>query len=151
MYRSFRSVTRTVSSSRPFHSSSRCFNAVKPNSTPSEPEKPEENKDSVRPDREPVLSERLREATSLLRGYLAKTTGDAAIDIRKRADGFTAITQVLFSELGGHLNRATGYEEIELLKKKVEAQGMSSVTQSFVFVLAHAGLPSQIYSDQSPG
>jgi hypothetical protein len=105
----------------------------------------------VRPDPEPVLSERLREATSLLRGYITKATGDTAIGIRKRADGFTAITQVLFSELGGQLNRATGYEEIELLKRKVEAQGMFSLTQLFLFVLAHVNLPSQIYSDQSSG
>ena len=122
MYRSSRSVARTVSPSRLFHSSS-IFNTVKPNSTPPKPEESLERRDSVRPDGEPVLSGGLREATSLLRGYITKATGDAAINIRKRADGFTAVTQVLFSELGGQLNRATGYEEIELLKKKVEAQG----------------------------
>lgn len=79
-----------------------------------------------------MLSDRLREATSLFRGCITGATGGAAINIRKRADEFTAVTQVLFSKLGGHLNRATGYEEIELLKKKVEAQGMSPVIQSFV-------------------
>ena len=88
---------------------------------------PSGEKDSARPDG-PVLSERLQEATSLLRGYITKAAGDTAINVRKRADGFTAVTQALFSELGGQLNRATGYEDIELLKKKVEAQGTSSLT-----------------------
>lgn len=87
-----------------------------------------ERRGNAQPDREPFISERLREATSLLRGYITKATGDAAINVRKRADGFTAVTQVLFSELGGQLNRATGYEDIELLKKKVEAQGKLSTT-----------------------
>ena len=151
MYRSSRSVTWTISSSRLFHSSPQFFNVVKPNPTPSYPGESSTREDSVRPYREPILSERLREATSLLRGCITKATGDAAINIRKRADGFTAVTQVLFSEVGGQLNRATGYEDIELLKKKVEAQGMCSVTQPFLFVLAHVDLPSQIYSNQSSG
>ncbi|KAF9778739.1 mitochondrial distribution and morphology family 33, partial [Thelephora terrestris] len=57
-----------------------------------------------------------------LQGYITKATGDTAIGIRKRADEFTVVSQALFSELGGQLNRATGYGEIELLKKKVEVQ-----------------------------
>ena len=93
---------------------------------------PSERDGKDRPDGRPVLSERFREAASLLRGCITKATGDTAINIRKRADGFTAVTQVLFSELGGQLNRATGYEEIELLKKKVDEQGMFSLTQPFV-------------------
>lgn len=133
MYRSSRSVARTVPSGRLFHSSPRFLNTAKPNPAPPNPGESSERRDSLRPDREPPLPERLREATSLLQGYISKTTGDAAINIRKRADGFTAVTQVLFSELGGHLNRATGYEEIELLKKKVETQGMPSVIQPLFF------------------
>jgi len=151
MYRSSRSVTRTVSSSRLFHSSSLCLNTVQPQPAPSKLVKPPERKDSTRPDGQPVLSERLREATALLRGHITKATGNTAINIRRRADGFTAVTQTLFSELGGQLNRATGYEEIELLKKKVEEQGMSSLTQPFVSLALHVNLPSQICSDQSPG
>jgi len=128
MYRSSRSVTRTVSSSRLFHSSPLCLNTVQPKPPPAKPAEPSGRKDGARPDGRHVLSERLQEATSLLRGYITKAAGDTAINVRKRADGFTAITQVLFSELGGQLNRATGYEDIELLKKKVEAQGTSSPT-----------------------
>ena len=124
MYRSSRSVTRTVFAGRLFHSSPLCLNTVQPQSTSSKPVESPERNDSARPDGQPVLPERLREATSLLRGYITKATGDTAINIRKRADGFTAVTQALFSELGGQLNRATGYEEIETLKKKVEEQGI---------------------------
>ena len=133
MYRSSRSVTRTVSSNRLFHSSPRCLNTSQPHSTPSKPDKPSKERDNARANGEPVLSERVREATSLLRGYITKAGGDTAINIRKRADGFTAVTQTLFSELGGQLNRATGYEEIELLKKKVEAQGTTSPNWQFAF------------------
>ena len=129
MYRSSRSATRTVLSSRRFHSSPLCLST-----TPSKPTGPSETSDGARPDATPVLSERLRGAASLFRGCIAKATGDTAINIRKRADGFTAVTQALFSELGGQLNRATGYEEIELLKKKVEEQGMRSLPRSFMLV-----------------
>ncbi|KAF9644535.1 hypothetical protein BDM02DRAFT_3102769 [Thelephora ganbajun] len=122
MYRSSRSVTRTVSSSRLFHSSPLCLNTVQPQQAPPKPVEPSERKDSDQPDGQPPLPERLREAASLLRGYITRATGDTAINIRKRADGFTAVTQTLFSELGGQLNHATGYEEIELLKKKVGEQ-----------------------------
>ena len=132
MYRSSRSVTRTVTSSRLFHSSPRCLNTVQPQPAATKPGEPPEGKDGARPDGKPVLSERVREATALLRGYITKATGDTAIDIRKRADGFTAVTQALFSELGGQLNRATGYEDIELLKKKVEEQGVYSPIRPFV-------------------
>ena len=150
MYRSSRSVARTVSSSRLFHSSPLCLNAVQPQPGPAEPAEPSGGKDGARPD-QPVLSGRLQEATTLLRGYITKAAGDTAINVRKRADGFTAVTQALFSELGGQLNRATGYEDIELLKKKVGEQGTSSLTHPFLSVALHVNLPSQICSDQSPG
>jgi sensitive to high expression protein 9 len=50
-------------------------------------------------------------------------TEQAAINLRERADGFTAQTKTRFSQLGAELNKATGYEEIEALKKEVAAQG----------------------------
>jgi len=112
---------------------------------------PSGRKDGAQPDGQFAFSERLQEATSQLRGYITKAAGDTAINVRKRADGFTAVTQALFSELGGQLNRATGYEDIELLKKKVETQGTSSPTHPFLSVALHVNLPSQICSDQSPG
>ena len=151
MYRSSRSVTRTVFPGRRFHSSPLCLNTAQSQPTPSKPVEPSEKTNGARPDSGPVLSERLRESTSLLRGYITKATGDTAIGIRKRADGFTAVTQALFSELGGQLNRATGYGEIELLKKKVEEQGVFSLAQTFISVELHVNLPSQICIDQSPG
>lgn len=46
-----------------------------------------------------------------------------AIVLRSRADGFTATTKATFSQLGSELNRVTGYEEIEALKRKVVEQG----------------------------
>ena len=150
MYRSSRSVTRRVPSSRLFHSSPQCLDTIQPQPGPAKPVEPSGRKDGARPDGQHVLSERLLEATSLFRGHITKAAGDTAINIRKRADGFTAVTQALFSELGGQLNRATGYEDIELLKKKVEAQGMSLI-HSFLLVALHVNLPSQTCSDQSPG
>ncbi|RXW21619.1 hypothetical protein EST38_g4244 [Candolleomyces aberdarensis] len=50
-------------------------------------------------------------------------TEHAAVTIRDRADEFTAKTKTQFSQLGAHLNKATGYEEIEALKRDVVAQG----------------------------
>ncbi|KAJ2935415.1 hypothetical protein H1R20_g1678, partial [Candolleomyces eurysporus] len=49
-------------------------------------------------------------------------TEHAAVTIRERADEFTAKTKTQFSQLGAHLNKATGYEEIEALKRDVVAQ-----------------------------
>jgi len=142
MYRSSRSVTRAVSSSRLFRSSPLRLDTVQPKQPPPKPVEPSERKDSAGPDGQPALSERFREAACLLRGHVAKATGDTAINIRKRADGFTAVTQALFSELGGQLNRATGYGEIELLKKKVGEQGMSFRLFIHIFVVLHVNLPS---------
>ena len=48
-----------------------------------------------------------------------------AVDLRQRADGFTAETKTKFSKLGAELNKVSGYEEIEALKKEVVEQGMS--------------------------
>ncbi|KAG2010089.1 sensitive to high expression protein 9 [Coprinopsis cinerea AmutBmut pab1-1] len=49
-------------------------------------------------------------------------TEQTAIAVRTRADGFTANAKTHFSQLGQHLNRATGYEEIEALKREVVVQ-----------------------------
>lgn len=50
-------------------------------------------------------------------------TDQAAITLRERADDFTVQTKSTFSQLGAHLNKMTGYEEIEALKKGVVEQG----------------------------
>lgn len=142
MYRS-RSVTRTVSSSRLFHSSPLRLNVVRPKPTSAEPVEPSGENGDARQDGQPTLSKRFRQAASSFQGCITKAAGDTAVNVRKRADGFTVVTQALFSELGGQLNRATGYEDIELLKKKVEQQGMYSPTQPFALMALHVNLPSQ--------
>jgi sensitive to high expression protein 9 len=50
-------------------------------------------------------------------------TEQATIALRNRADDFTASTKTTFSHLGSQLNRVTGYEEIEALKRGVVEQG----------------------------
>lgn len=57
-------------------------------------------------------------------------TEHAAVTIRERADEFTAKTKTQFSQLGAHLNKVTGYEEIEALKRDVVAQGEAAYTES---------------------
>lgn len=47
-----------------------------------------------------------------------------AITLRQRADGLTAETKTKFLKLGAELNKVSGYEEIEALKKEVVEQGM---------------------------
>jgi len=46
----------------------------------------------------------------------------AAIVLRSRTDDFTASTKATFSQLGSELNRVTGYEAIEALKRDVAEQ-----------------------------
>ena len=51
-------------------------------------------------------------------------TERAAIGLRHRADDFTAKSTATFSQLGAQLNKVTGYEEIEALKRGVVEQGV---------------------------
>jgi sensitive to high expression protein 9, mitochondrial len=55
---------------------------------------------------------------------LRELSGQAAITVRNRADGFTANTKTTLSQLGFHLNKVTGYEAIEALKRDVVDQGV---------------------------
>jgi len=64
----------------------------------------------------------VKEQTARVKTYLRNWSGNTAVAVRKRAEGFTAATEVIFSQLGSQLNRATGYEDIELLKKNVVEQ-----------------------------
>jgi sensitive to high expression protein 9 len=48
------------------------------------------------------------------------------VAVRRRADGFTSKAASTFSLVGSHLNKLTGYEDIEVLKRRVVEQGMSS-------------------------
>lgn len=63
----------------------------------------------------------------LVKQRIRDWTDQAAITFRERADGFTAQTKTRFSQLGAELNRMTGYEEIEVLKKDVVEQGLCFV------------------------
>ncbi|KAF9485875.1 hypothetical protein BDN70DRAFT_927217 [Pholiota conissans] len=47
---------------------------------------------------------------------------NAAIALRNKVDDFTASTQTTFSQLGSELNRVTGYDEIEVLKRGIVEQ-----------------------------
>jgi len=58
-----------------------------------------------------------------LKEQIRHWTENAAVAIRHHADEFTAVTKTRFSELGAQLNKVTGYEEIEALKRDVVAQG----------------------------
>lgn len=48
----------------------------------------------------------------------------ASTSVRRQADQFSKKATTSFSHLGLHLNRATGYEEIEALKRQVVEQGI---------------------------
>ncbi|KAL0066184.1 sensitivity to high expression protein she9 [Marasmius tenuissimus] len=55
---------------------------------------------------------------------LRRWTDEAAINFRQKADGFTGTTKTTFSQLGAELNKVTGYDEIEALKREVVARGV---------------------------
>ncbi|KAJ7598802.1 Mdm33 family-domain-containing protein [Mycena floridula] len=54
--------------------------------------------------------------------FLRDWTARAATVFREKADGFTGSTKVTLSKLGAELNKVSGYEEIENLKRRVVAQ-----------------------------
>jgi sensitive to high expression protein 9 len=60
----------------------------------------------------------------LVKQRLREWSGQAAITVRNRADDFTANTKTTLSQLGLHLNKVTGYEAIEALKRDVVEQGV---------------------------
>lgn len=59
-----------------------------------------------------------------LRTRFRELSDHSAVAVRRKADAFTAKTSSTFSQLGSHLNRVTGYEEIEALKLLVAKQGV---------------------------
>ena len=65
----------------------------------------------------------------IVKQRIREWTEKTAIVLRNRADDFTATTKTTFSQLGSELNRVTGYEEIEALKRKVVEQG-----RTFIFI-----------------
>ena len=65
-------------------------------------------------------------------------TERAAIGMRFRADDFTAKSRATFSQLGAQLNKVTGYEEIEALKRGVVEQGVSKFLILYLFSFTSA-------------
>lgn len=58
-----------------------------------------------------------------LRTRFRALSNQSAVTVRRRADEFTAKTASTFSHLGSSLNKMTGYDEIDALKKQVAALG----------------------------
>jgi len=76
------------------------------------------------PSSRPVFSEAgkgIEQTQSLIRRW----TEQNSIAFRQRADSLIARIAVSFTRLGGEINRVTGYDEIEALKRQVVSQGTS--------------------------
>lgn len=89
--------------------------------------------------REPLTSYDL----DLVRKRVREWTEQATIGLRNRADDFTLLAKNRFSQLGAELNKVTGYEEIEALKRGVVDQGkclphFATKPNSFI-VINHRG------------
>ncbi|KIY43001.1 mitochondrial distribution and morphology family 33, partial [Fistulina hepatica ATCC 64428] len=65
---------------------------------------------------------KIQQALVATRHHLREWSEQAAIQARLRADDFTASTKKTFAQLGAELNKVTGYEEIEVLKRRVVDQ-----------------------------
>ncbi|KAJ7729705.1 Mdm33 family-domain-containing protein [Mycena maculata] len=114
-------VARPLSASVP----SRNVTRTLPPADPKDEEplaEPSTSSESTRPHQfpEPVASS--TEHPSELKDRLRKWTDSTAIAVRTRADEFTSTTKNTLSQLGFHLNRMTGYEEIETLKRRIVEQ-----------------------------
>ena len=99
---------------------------------------PSTSQQAVPPPNLDAIKQRLREWSE-----------QTAVVIRNRADDFTLRSKTTFSQLGAHLNKVTGYEEIEALKRRVVEQGARAyITIISVFCLAKTytdwGVPSML-------
>ena len=82
------------------------------------------------PSSRPVFSkagEGIEQAQSLIRRWSEQNS----IAFRQRADSLIARIGVSFTRVGGEINRVTGYDEIETLKRQVVSQGTSDLSLSF--------------------
>lgn len=70
--------------------------------------------------RDPLTAHDLK----IVKARIREWTEQATISLRNRADDFTAKSKTTFSQLGNQLNKLTGYEEIEALKRCVVEQGV---------------------------
>ncbi|KAI4519106.1 hypothetical protein K523DRAFT_291963 [Schizophyllum commune Tattone D] len=71
---------------------------------------------------DPPTPSKAEEILAQLQTRLREFAEQTAIAVRNRADDFTARSKSTFSQLGAELNRVTGYEEIDALKKDVVAR-----------------------------
>lgn len=55
---------------------------------------------------------------------------DTLKDMRQYGDDFTVRVARSFAQLGRELNKVTGYEEIEVLKRKVVEQGVFATSHT---------------------
>lgn len=62
------------------------------------------------------------DSLSTFNGRMREWAHLAVKTVRERADVFSTQTKAAFSQLGGHLNRATGYDAIDVLKRQVVEQ-----------------------------
>lgn len=63
----------------------------------------------------------LEQAQSFIRRWSEQNS----IAFRQRADSLVARIAISFTRLGGEINKVTGYDEIEVLKRQVVTQGTS--------------------------
>lgn len=94
------------------------------------PNSPEEPRQHARPSVEHAEQPAAGEPQDLnqlqleaVKQRLRSWSENAGIQLRQRADTFTAKVATTFSHLGSELNKVTGYEEIEALKRRVVEQG----------------------------
>jgi len=62
----------------------------------------------------------------ILQGRMREWSGVAAMNLRRRVDVYSGRATTTFFQLAQHLNRATGYDAIDLLKRRVVEQGVSA-------------------------
>ncbi|KAF8195501.1 sensitive to high expression protein 9 [Pholiota molesta] len=74
----------------------------------------------------------------LVKQRIRSWTEQAAIALRNKADDFTASSKATFSQLGSELNRVTGYEEIEVLKREERINAAREASKTAKQALAKA-------------
>ncbi|CAK5270199.1 unnamed protein product, partial [Mycena citricolor] len=105
---------------------------VSQNFTTPSPEEPNEKSTSIHEEIPRPSSSALTEKpvsapdpSSELKQRIRKFVDESLLKARTRADEFSAAAKTTFSQLGLQLNKVTGYEEIEALKRRVVEQEAS--------------------------
>ncbi|KAK0487636.1 Mdm33 family-domain-containing protein [Armillaria novae-zelandiae] len=118
MFRAASRASRTFPT-RPF-STTPSWKSAQPPSPGSTP--PRHEPESSEPAKEPLdpSSSKAEPPIDLqqVKNRLVEWSDQAAITLRTKADDFTETTKSTFSQLGAQLNKVTGYEEIEVLKRQ---------------------------------